>query len=667
MKSRNLLLVFFISITFACSKNNGKVVEVKKVNDSITSILKRKGSNNKKKDLETAYLLNQSKINDSIRNRNFLEISYQALKIDDTLLFKKSSKKAYNLSIKLKDTFALGDNHWNNGAYYGKKEILDSSYYHYYQAQKCFEVINHTNYSAKMLYNMAFIQSRLSDYKNAEDKVFQAISKYRLLKKELSLYKCNSLLGSIYGEMENYDNSIIYYKKALDNLSKSKNKATYRERSLNDIGVTFQINKKFNESIDYFNQALSNNSLHIKDVKLYARILDNLAYSQLLKGDTTNVESSFYKSLKIRDSLKDYSGIIINKIHLSEYYAIASDTINSISQAKEANVLANNINNKRDVLTSLLLLSKIDNANSNSHLTAFVGLKEELVKQERLLKNKFARINFETDQYIAKAEKLSLQKTILYISIVAVVLMFCLISFLIVQKAKNNELIFKSQQQQANEEIYKLLLNQQAKLEEGRLKERHRISEELHDGVLGKIFGTRIGLEFLEVEGDEDKLKKHEQYLNDIQKIEEEIRDISHELKNEILSSREDYISIIEDLITEKSEIGGFGFSINTKESSYWNDSCEDTKINIYRIIQETIQNIIKHSKAKHVNLIFSKNTKNLVLTISDNGKGFNVKNKKKGIGLSNIKSRVEKLNGKLSINSEVNIGTTTIIEIPNT
>ena len=80
--------------------------------------------------------------------------------------------------------------------------------------------------------------------------------------------------------------------------------------------------------------------------------------------------------------------------------------------------------------------------------------------------------------------------------------------------------MFDNDQQKANEKIYLMTLKQQEKLENEKIKERNRISEELHDGVLGKLFGTRMNLGFLAIDGDKKTLKQHRFYLDELQTIE---------------------------------------------------------------------------------------------------------------------------------------------------
>ncbi|WP_338731544.1 tetratricopeptide repeat-containing sensor histidine kinase [Mangrovimonas cancribranchiae] len=594
-----------------------------------------------------------------------MKIAYKALEHQDSLLFNKANNQAYTLSVKLKDTLGIAETCWNRGSYYSERGVLDSSYYHYYQANNFYELIGHKYYSAKMMYNMAFIQSRLKDYVSSQSKLFQVISIYKSLNKNLSLYKSYNLLGSIYMDLEDYVAAIDYYTRSIESLAKVKQKGTFKEQSLNNLGLTYQKQNNYEKAIETFSEALKNNDLFDQDVKLYARLMDNLAYTRLLNRDTSGVKFHLKKSLHIRDSLYNFSGIVIAKLHLAEYFLFTKDTVKAIDYSREANELANKIMNKRDVLASLLLLSKIDKENSSSYLTEHVLLTKNLYKHERLLRNKFARIRFETDEYIHQAEKLSLQKYIILISSTAVISILSLLYFLRLQKTKNNELRLEKEQQKANEEIYKLMLEQHVKQEEGRLKERYRISEELHDSVLGKIFGTRMELGFLDIEGNEETKMKHENLVNGLQNIEGEIRDISHELKKENLLSISDYISILTTLVNDKSLLGGFKYEINCHESLIWNETSDTIKLNCYRILQEALQNIIKYSNASLVKITLGFNNRLLNFIIQDNGKGFNIKKSSKGIGFKNMQSRINQLNGTFIIESKPNKGTILSMQIP--
>ncbi len=603
--------------------------------------------------------------NNSVKNKNLLDIAYQAYKLDDTILFKKANTKAYLLSLKLKDSFGVADTYWNYGAFYLKKEKLDSSYYHYNKAHELYSKINHSYYDAKMLYNMAFIQSHLKDYTGSEILLFEAISKFKLLEKKINLYKCYNQLGINYKDLKEYKKAIFYHNKALSFLNKKESHSFYKAGSLNNIGLIHQKLGDHTIAIQYFERALEKRNLELKNPKFYARLIDNIAYNNFLNNQTSKLPDAFYSALKIRNNLSDNPGIVMSKLHLAEYFATIKDTLSAIKYAKQAHSLATEINHNRDKLASLLLLSDIDTKNIATHLKGYITLKDSLQDLERATRNKFTRIRFETDEYILETKRLSLQK--IWISVISsIFLIIFILAYLIKrQHSRNKELMLEKKQQKANEEIYELMLKQHTQLEEGRIQERNRISEELHDGALGKLFGTRLGLSFLNVDNSKDFFIKYNSYIDELQQVEKEIRTISHELKNEVLFSRDDFIIIIENLLKKQSKIGMFQYNITYDEKIFWDEIDEKIKINLYRITQEALQNIIKYANAETVELRLFLIQKNLNLSIKDNGIGFNLKKKKKGIGLNNMISRAKKFDGNVSFNSTPNIGTTITISIP--
>jgi len=95
-----------------------------------------------------------------------------------------------------------------------------------------------------------------------------------------------------------------------------------------------------------------------------------------------------------------------------------------------------------------------------------------------------------------------------------------------------------------------------------------------------------------------------------------------------------------------------------------WLSFSQDKELNIYRIITEVINNVLKHSEADEILTQFIFNEKEVSITIEDNGKGFDVKNSS-GMGLENVKSRIQYLNGLYDIKSEKNKGTSIFIHFP--
>lgn len=618
----------------------------------------------KKSNILKAYNYCSALKNDSLRSKYLSTIIDQSLDIKDYTLFKKVNKERFLLSNDLKDSLSIGECYWRYGNYYLISEDLDSAYYSYNQANKIFNRLNNDYYSAKMIYGLAAIKKELRDFTGSEILVFQAIKKLKPLNKNTSLYLCYHLLGVNFQGLQEYNRALYYHKEALKYLKKVKVKNYYNEISLNNIGLIHREIKNYELAIKSFKEALENDELKKKDKTLYAVLIDNLAYTKLKNNDTVKIEQSLNEALKLRDSLKNVSGIVISKLHLAEFFIFKRDTLKAKSYAKDTYELAKSVNNHRDRLAALKLLAKLDKKNASTYLEEHITLNDSLQTQERAIRNKFTRIQFETDEYVEETKRLSLQNLLISTIGGSLLLVFVLLYFIKRQRAKNKELLFESEQQKINQEVYALMLKQQVKLEEGRLQERHRISEELHDGVLGKLFGTRIGLGYLALE-DHNNQKEFKSYINEIQQVENDIRDISHELKQDILISKADFASIIEDYVMTQCKLNKLQYHFSCDSKISWNTIKDSIKVTMYRIVQEALQNIVKHAKANSIAINFNFNPETLHLVITDNGVGFNVKNRKKGIGLKNMASRLDKINGQITIVSDHGKGTILDITIP--
>lgn len=272
---------------------------------------------------------------------------------------------------------------------------------------------------------------------------------------------------------------------------------------------------------------------------------------------------------------------------------------------------------------------------------------------------------YETDEYIADKETLKRQKINLSIGLLEALLLFAMFGFIVFQRNKNKKLRYDSHQLKANEKIFSLIIKQQTISQKGKQEERERISEELHDGVLGRLFGTRLSLGFLGSSLNKEDLSNHNKLIDSLHDIEREIRDISHELKNEMFSSNVTFLSFVSQLVNEFKVIGGYDVVLYMEEDLKWDDLSDTIKINLYRILQESLLNTSKHAKATQVNIHFKKIEGNISLVIKDNGVGFKVRKNKRGIGQINMASRVKKLNGFFKLESEYNKGTTIEIILP--
>ena len=604
--------------------------------------------------------------NDSLKGQYFsnLALNYYLLGNDSTL-FRKSNKMALQLSKKINDSISLANNHWDLASFFSDYAVEDSAYYHYSEAEKIFRALNDSFFSARMLYNMAVIQSEIKDYIGSEINTIKAIELFESLNKYENLYHCYNNLGSITNALKEYDRALEYYERGLYYLNKFDPNSVLKLSVYNNEGTVHQQMGQHNKALKLFKKVIDTDSIYFKNVRFYVTALSNYAYSLSKLGDTIGVMDKFNRSLEIRDSLHDIRGSAFTNYQIADYLLSRGDSVRALQYAKTSQIQAEHGSSNLRTLEVLELLGRIDPAHATQYTQKYIKLNDSLIHEERSLQNKFTRIRFETDQFIAQNELLNRQRQ-LWIGIAAAAIALGLLTLIIfAQRRKNQKLRFEQAQQRANQEIFNLLLTQNSKIEEGKQLEKKRISEELHDGILGQMLGIRLILSGLNNKADEDSVIKRGELLKKLQSLEEEVRTISHELSRASQEKINNFIISIEELVQTIRDSSKMECRFIYDDTINWDQLNSDLKINIYRIIQESLQNCIKHANATAVDVVLEYTEKQLNIMVTDNGTGFNTKKGKKGIGLKNMNSRLEKLNGAYDIQSRIGNGTKVIARIP--
>ena len=337
----------------------------------------------------------------------------------------------------------------------------------------------------------------------------------------------------------------------------------------------------------------------------------------------------------------------------------------SQSFAIEALNLAKKTKISGDMLASLKQLSLVEHKNAAKYSKEYIKISDSIQLEERKSKDKFARIAFETDEILLEKDKLAEQNRSLLYFFVGTLLVGLLLFVIRTQRAKNRELVLKQQQQKANEDIYNLMISQQATIEESREKEKKRIAQELHDGVLGRLFGARLNLDSLNRFTDDEAIANRFNYLNELKNIEQDIREISHDLNREKYVLINNYVAIVNNLVEDQKNAFSPAVTCAIDERIKWDQIANAVKINLYRMLQESLQNCNKYANASKIDILFELKEDWIYFSVADNGIGFEVKSKKKGIGLQNMISRTTECNGQLDVSSQKGLGTTIHIKLP--
>ncbi|MFY0629330.1 MAG: sensor histidine kinase [Flavobacteriaceae bacterium] len=522
---------------------------------------------------------------------------------------------------------------------------------------------------------------------------------------ELNL-KVNDLIGRIWFSTKSYKKAISYFKKGIEVYSKSSIKEKLNEiddsikvstlerfynvgksyHLLQDSFITddFEIEEKkkiYNDSLKYFyNYIIDFDSDNKKVLILKSKVYNNLSGFYMREGKLYEAEDYGLKALEIKKKHGDsymlaiaynaMSNISFLKKYYeeSQYYLFkALDYLEGDSSVKADKIRIDLYSN----VAYTLYLRK--DFRAYQFLEKSNDLKEKLesLNKETKLAEVYAERNFqkgmeqgifqeELKRQRVEFERQRAQRNTWVISISSLFIILLLIFFLNQNKLRQKNLSLELSKKETESQVE--VLNASIAGEE---KERKRISQELHDGVLGRLFGSRMGLGYLGLESDSERQNQYQKYLEELQSIEKEIRTVSHKLNNDVNRSEASFINAIHQLLKQKEHLGDFEFKLNVKKNFTLGKHNGEVQMHLFRILQECLQNIVKHAKAKSIILNF-KNEKNaLAFQIKDDGIGFDTTRVSKGIGLKNIKSRVEELEGELSLTSDKNKGTLINIRIP--
>ena len=182
---------------------------------------------------------------------------------------------------------------------------------------------------------------------------------------------------------------------------------------------------------------------------------------------------------------------------------------------------------------------------------------------------------------------------------------------------------------------------------------------------MNRLSSTRLNLHIHSEKATPEIIRKCLPFIAGIQDIEKEIRNVSHNLNKDALFNKVSFVAVVESFVAEQNQLFKGKCHLEIDPTINWEWLTSFQKINIFRILQEAFQNTNKHAQAHNIIISILKSNNQLLLEIFDDGVGFSLKQKKKGIGLQNIYSRAKQCNGKVEIKSELGAGTTLIITIP--
>lgn len=665
---KQVIILFGLFFLIGCNSNEDRAIDQKKLDayfENSSNVNLDKVTRLKFID-SIEQLIDNSNYSDSLKIKNYFKIANRYFGVLEYEKYKEITNKVLEISKSKKDSLNIARAEYYLGDYYFSTSKNDSAYYYYLEAEKKYENLNDKPNLASTKLHKAYILSYEKDFIGSEIETVKVLNVATEIKDQELIYECFVNLGISLSGLGNYEKALEYHQKSLSQIKNIKNenyKPILQAQAINNIGFVYLNLGKFKEAGEIFAEGLKINNLKEMQPVLYISLVDNYAYSRF-KINKNEGLSGFKTALDLGDEIDDIYSKINIRVHLVEYFLSKNDTIIALKYNEEANRLAKESKYNKELLQTLDFYTELKPKEGLKYAKEYIKISDSLQRQERLTRNKLARIEFETDEIIVEKEAISNRFRIILISSLLVISFGILFYIILYQRSKHRELLFSQEQQKTNEEIYKLMLDKQEELEEAKKKEQLRISQDLHDNILNKLASIRFNLFALTQKPDETVIKRSIEYIDKIQSVESEIRMVAHELNFESFLNKGNYRSILEQLIQNQKETyqTQCEFVITPDETIETISAL--IKMNVYRIIQESLNNINKHANASMISLSLSIDEGFLYLSIKDDGIGFKVSKLKSGIGLKNMESRAESINGRIKISSEINKGTKVSLKV---
>ncbi|MEZ5016378.1 MAG: sensor histidine kinase [Flavipsychrobacter sp.] len=536
--------------------------------------------------------------------------------------------------------------------------------------------------------------------------VNEAIAIAQKYNNEKVLSECYAVIGALEKNKGNYDEALNYHLKSLKIKEKTKDPyglcVTY-----NDIGIVYKSMKRWREALPFYrrsNEVAKNfnlgsaisftynnlgtvyNELGISDSALmsydsaltYAKkinntnaiaiALSNIADIQIANKEYNKALSNLKQCLTYDKLNEDKYGISLSNMHLARTYQALGNYKQALAHIDTAYQIAQSEHLNRELIDILSFKSTIEEDAGKMGLAlktsrAAYALKDSIFSEETSKQLSELQTKYETEkkeqQIILQKEQIS-KKNYVIIGIVVLLLLVLLLG-----TSYYNRYRLRQQDRLQKAIIHQQELATKAVIE-AEEKERKRIAGDLHDGVGQTMSAASMNLSVISNDipfANEEQRSAFEKARLLVDEGCKEVRTVSHAIMPNALLKSGLGTAIREFL----NKIDSHVLKINVYSEGLNERLASNVETVLYRVVQECVNNTIKHAHADTLDISLIKDEDGINITIEDNGNGFDPKkvSSKDGIGLQNLQTRISYLNGTIEWDTAPGKGTVVSIHIP--
>jgi two-component system, NarL family, sensor kinase len=556
------------------------------------------------------------------------------------------------------------------GSSYLIEEVFAEALKYYTEALAKANASGNISQMADINNNIGVANRRIGNFKKALVHFHEALAYDEYLGNEKKMANTLGNVGLLYLNLENAEKAKSFSRRALDIFSAAGD-STGMASAYNNLSSIYSTAGDYGTALEYLSRAIALSEANHNHYNLCISH-QSVGKIQLARRQPEDAIRSYTTSLELAEKInQSYHSIaaqlgIAQALLMQEATAPALDiTLQAMEQARELNSLSLIIECHQ---TFSQIYRKLgDYHQSLLHYEQFVEARERLVNQNVI----HQLYDFELDilNRANQLQQLELESKELAISKRNALLVFTILVFVLILGGLY--LLYlnysKDQRVKLQQTIIRLTEKKSHAAVEAEIQERKRIGQELHDGLGQLLSVAGLHISVLQQKKEMPESRRLELLDAAMQSVDEafmEVRNISHNLAPSLLSERglEGALKNLADQVNQskKLHMEFETFGLNGKLNSL----VENT---LFRAIQEILNNTIKHSSASALHIQIAQGTHEITLMAEDNGSGFEMEKVRQspGHGLTQMKSRIENLNGSIHVDSSPARGTIISIVIP--
>jgi len=542
-------------------------------------------------------------------------------------------QKSLEINIRLKDTVRLIASYNTIGNLFSNISEYDSAAYYYLWAAKMAESSGNLRYLGIMYNNLGSTFHKVKDFEKADFYLQQALEINKKNNDLKATAQCYSKLGDNYLNQFIIEKALWHYDQAME-IYRSLKDLIGTADIYNNLGVAYKLQKQYDSALENFIKAheIYQGQMYTEGITISMKNIGEI-YNSLGKYDLARVYLD--SSLKVSTA----SGYLQNQRMV-------------LDQLSKNYYLSGNYKKAYDYYD--LYFNLYDSLLSLEKTTALNELEKKYQKEKDQ-----ARILTLEKENLSK----TIQRNAFMASASGVIMLAIFLVLYLRQRARKDRIIAQQQIRQLEEEKK---LTTAMSLVEGQEEERKRIALELHDGLGVLLSATKM--QFSAIKGlSPENQSLFERASQMLDQASGDVRRVTHNMMPGLLT-RLGFFEAVGDLIDNINDMKGIEASC-TITGDQENRLPENKEIMLYRVVQEMVNNTLKHAGASHISMNMKRTEHKLELQYADDGNGFDVdhvlQSNGTSIGLKSIRSRTDFMGGKVRITSSPGNGTRYDIEVP--